>query len=104
MWCQGRKHDNITCFCLDGYRSHRVVQAFESKIRLPVIQGSPLVDTWHNPGTAIAYRGISEWDPTGQIVLGLDKIVAIVLMPWKFPWVARFFVDRLIPVQACIGT
>ena len=52
-----------------------------------------------DPWATIGLGRIGQRDPTGQIVLRLNKCVAVVLMPWKLFCHARFFIDALIPIQ-----
>ncbi len=62
------------------------------------------MDAGHHPRAAALLGGVGERDPAGEIALRLDEVVAVVLVPGKGSFGARLLVDRLVPVEAHVGT
>ncbi|CAB4799273.1 unannotated protein [freshwater metagenome] len=58
------------------------------------------VDSGGYPRTTVVDGGIGERHPAGEVLLGLDVRVAVVLMPRKVAHWLWLFVDGLIPVHA----
>src|SRR5262249_48016781 len=56
------------------------------------------------PRASVAFRRIGQRDPTGQVRLRLDIRVTVVLMPRERLSILGLFVDRLVPIQAHVGT
>src|SRR5262249_36219679 len=81
-----------------------LVAADPTKLGQVMLQGTTQMPARYYPRAAVAFRCIGQGDPTGQIRLRLDIGVAIVLMPRERLLVLGLFVDRLVPVEAHVGT
>jgi hypothetical protein len=53
----------------------------------------------HHPHAAVVECRVDQRDPTGEVVLGLDVGVPVVLVPRDGLVVVRQLVDRLVPVE-----
>lgn len=56
----------------------------------------------NDPWAAVLAIYIDQRDPAGQILLGFNETVPIILMPRETPWLLRLFVDDLIPIKSHI--
>ena len=64
-----------------------------------MMQGAIEVLTWCNPWTTVIYRRVGQRNPTGQILLRLNIVIAVILMPRKILLRAGSLIYQLIPVQ-----
>ena len=53
-----------------------------------------------NPRAAVFWRRVNQRYPTSQVLLWLNKGVAVVLMPRKFLTGTGTLIDQLIPIQS----
>ena len=82
----------------------RVFDADEAEVRGLVRERTAPVHTGQNPGATVLRGGGRQRDPAGQVLLGFDVGVPVVLVPGEGRLGAGLLVDRLIPVETHVGT
>ena len=85
-------------------RRRRVVQADEADVGVLVGQGAAPVQTGHHPRAPVLLGGVGQRHPTGEVLLRLHEGVPVVLVPGERRLGPRLLVDRLVPVEADIGS
>ena len=81
-----------------------VAPALEADRRGSVRKGAIPVRAGHHGDATVVERGVGDRDPAGQVRLGLDERIAVVLMPEDRLGRVGLLVDRLIPIEAHVGT
>ena len=56
----------------------------------------------NDPWAAVLAIYIDKRNPAGQILLGFNETVPIILMPRETPWLLCLFINDLIPIETYI--
>ena len=100
MRCERREHHDAAGRGLYWNGVVERIEARQSEWANRMLERADAVDSGGYPRTTVVEGGIGEGHPAGEVLLGLDVCVAVVLVPRKVAVWLGLFVDGLVPVHA----